>query len=134
DAIDSSGGVVIYLRGHEGRAIGLVNKLRAYKLQESGLDTVDANLALGLPIDDRDYGAAVAILHDLGLDSIRLLTNNPDKVQQLETKGISVIERVPLIVGLDSMNASYLAVKRDRMGHHFTFAHQAAHQIEGDTA
>jgi GTP cyclohydrolase II len=79
-----NGGVVVYLRGHEGRGIGLINKLRAYRLQEDGLDTLDANLALGLPIDARDYGAATAILQDLGIQSVRLLTNNPEKVRQLE--------------------------------------------------
>src|SRR5690606_18615108 len=75
DAIEREGGMVIYLRGHEGRGIGLINKLRAYQLQEDGLDTLDANLALGLPVDSRDYGAAVGILHDLGLNRIRLLSN-----------------------------------------------------------
>ena len=83
DAIDQ-GGVVVYMRGHEGRGIGLINKLRAYSLQERGLDTVDANLALGLPADARDYAAAPAILADLGVEKVRLLTNNTDKVSQLE--------------------------------------------------
>lgn len=116
-AIHSEGGVVIYLRGHEGRGIGLINKLRAYRLQENGLDTLDANLALGLPADARDYGAATAILHELGLGTVRLLTNNPDKVRQLEARGIAVAERVPLIVGTSALNARYLDAKRDRMGH-----------------
>src|ERR1700712_3279759 len=83
DAIARDGGIVVYLRGHEGRGIGLVNKLRAYRLQEDGLDTVDANSALGLPIDDRDYRPAAAILSDLAVGEVRLMTNNPDKVQQL---------------------------------------------------
>lgn len=117
DAIAHDGGVVIYLRGHEGRGIGLINKLRAYHLQESGLDTLDANLALGLPGDTRDYGAAVAILEDLGILSVRLLTNNLDKVSQLTEHGITVTERVPIIVGVGEFNGAYLDVKGARMGH-----------------
>ncbi|GAB3119901.1 GTP cyclohydrolase II [Glaciibacter psychrotolerans] len=118
DTIDAEGGIVVYLRGHEGRGIGLINKLRAYKLQEDGFDTLDANLALGLPIDARDFSAATAILGEMGISSIRLLTNNPEKVRQLTAHGITVTERVPLLVGETSFNASYLATKRDRMGHH----------------
>ncbi|THG30878.1 GTP cyclohydrolase II [Naasia lichenicola] len=117
DAIAVEGGVVVYLRGHEGRGIGLVNKLRAYRLQEDGLDTLDANLALGFPADARDYGAASAILDDLGASDIRLLTNNPDKVAQLEAHGVNVAERVPLVVGESMFNEGYLETKRDRMGH-----------------
>ncbi|WP_202567273.1 GTP cyclohydrolase II [Agreia sp. COWG] len=117
DEVHRRGGVVIYLRGHEGRGIGLLNKLRAYRLQEDGLDTLDANLALGLPADARDYGAAVAILDELGIHSVRLLTNNPEKVRQLELHGVVVTERVPLIVGVDANNAGYLAAKGARMGH-----------------
>ncbi|MFB2581056.1 GTP cyclohydrolase II [Herbiconiux sp. P15] len=117
DLIAEHGGVVVYLRGHEGRGIGLVNKLRAYRLQEDGLDTLDANVALGLPADARDYGAAVAILDDLGAQRIRLLTNNPEKVSQLEARGIEVVERMPLIVGETDDNRGYLDTKRDRMGH-----------------
>ncbi|WP_375401468.1 GTP cyclohydrolase II [uncultured Amnibacterium sp.] len=117
DAVQAEGGAVIYLRGHEGRGIGLINKLRAYRLQEDGLDTVDANLALGLPADAREYVAAAAILRDLGAGSIRLLTNNPDKVAQLRANGIEVAERVPLIAGVGPLNAGYLGVKRDRMAH-----------------
>ena len=120
DIIQEEGGVVVYLRGQEGRGIGLTNKLRAYALQEDGLDTLDANLALGLPVDSRDYGAATSILHDLGLTSVRLLTNNPEKVRQLELHGVAVIERVPLVVGIGEFNEEYLATKRDRMGHHIT--------------
>lgn len=107
----------MYLRGHEGRGIGLINKPRAYRLQEDGLDTLDANLALGLPADARDYGAAVGILEDLGLTEVRLLTNNPEKVRQLTDRGIVVAERVPLVVGVGSFNQGYLETKRDRMGH-----------------
>jgi 3,4-dihydroxy 2-butanone 4-phosphate synthase/GTP cyclohydrolase II len=120
EVIQREGGVVVYLRGHEGRGIGLINKLRAYRLQEDGLDTLDANLALGLPIDARDYGAATAILQDLGIESVRLLTNNPEKVRQLEERGIEVTERVPLVVGVGAFNESYLETKRDRMGHSIT--------------
>ncbi|PPI21804.1 bifunctional 3,4-dihydroxy-2-butanone-4-phosphate synthase/GTP cyclohydrolase II [Rathayibacter sp. AY1B1] len=119
DTIQRDGGVVVYLRGHEGRGIGLVNKLRAYRLQEDGLDTLDANLALGLPADARDYGAAVGILEDLGLTEVRLLTNNPEKVRQLTDRGIVVAERVPLVVGVGAFNEGYLETKRDRMGHAF---------------
>ncbi|MET0590282.1 MAG: GTP cyclohydrolase II [Naasia sp.] len=117
DTVQREGGVVVYLRGHEGRGIGLINKLRAYRLQEDGLDTLDANLALGLPADARDYGAATGILADLGLDRVRLLTNNPEKLRQLEEHGVTVTERVPLVVGLSPFNEGYLETKRDRMGH-----------------
>lgn len=114
---NKDGGVVVYLRGQEGRGIGLLNKLKAYALQDTGLDTVDANLALGLPSEAREYGAAVAILRELGIKSVRLLTNNPAKKKFLEDAGIPVIETVPLIVGLAAENEGYLGVKRDRMGH-----------------
>jgi len=117
ETVHRDGGVVIYLRGHEGRGIGLINKLRAYRLQEDGLDTLDANLALGLPADSRDYGAAVGILKDLGISSVRLLSNNPEKLRQLEERGIDVTELVPLVVGVSATNEGYLATKRDRMGH-----------------
>lgn len=117
DAIEQNGGVVIYMRGHEGRGIGLINKLRAYSLQEQGLDTVDANLALGLPADARDYAAAAGILGDLGVEKIRLLTNNSDKVNQLRELGLHIVEQVPLLVGVGANNHQYLATKRDRMGH-----------------
>jgi len=118
-SIQREGGVIVYMRGHEGRGIGLVNKLKAYRLQEDGMDTIDANLALGLPADGREYGAAVAILEDLGLGSIRVMTNNPDKLRQLTDRGIEVIEQVPLVVGVGRLNEHYLEVKRDRMGHTF---------------
>jgi 3,4-dihydroxy 2-butanone 4-phosphate synthase/GTP cyclohydrolase II len=117
DTVHRDGGAVIYLRGHEGRAIGLINKLRAYRLQEAGLDTLDANLALGLPADSRDYGAAVGILKDLGISSVRLLSNNPEKKRQLEERGVEVTELVPLVVGVSATNEGYLETKRDRMGH-----------------
>jgi 3,4-dihydroxy 2-butanone 4-phosphate synthase / GTP cyclohydrolase II len=117
DAIQEQGGIVIYMRGHEGRGIGLINKLKAYRLQEEGLDTIDANIALGLPADGRDYGAAVAILEDLGVTEVRAITNNPDKLRQLRERGITVTEQVPLVVGVGSFNEGYLEAKRDRMGH-----------------
>lgn len=117
ERIEADGGVVIYMRGHEGRGIGLVNKLRAYRLQEDGLDTLDANLALGFPADGRDYGAAVAILGDLGLSAVRVLTNNPDKIAQLTDRGVTVLDAEPLVVGVGRFNEGYLEAKRDRMGH-----------------
>ncbi|MEV7631474.1 GTP cyclohydrolase II [Microbacterium sp. NPDC089318] len=117
ERIDEEGGVVIYMRGHEGRGIGLINKLRAYALQEEGLDTVDANLALGLPADAREYAAAAGILTDLGISKVRLLTNNTDKVAKLRDLGLDVVEQVPLIVGVGPNNHQYLETKRDRMGH-----------------
>ena len=115
--IEREGGVVIYMRGHEGRGIGLINKLKAYRLQEEGLDTLDANLALGFPADGRDYGAAVAILEDLGISEVRAITNNPEKLRQLTERGITVLEQVPLVVGVGQFNEAYLETKRDRMGH-----------------
>jgi 3,4-dihydroxy 2-butanone 4-phosphate synthase/GTP cyclohydrolase II len=117
DQIKAEGGVVIYMRGHEGRGIGLINKLKAYRLQDDGLDTLDANTALGFPVDDRDYSAAVAILEDLGLSEVRVITNNPEKLRQLRDRGITVTEQVPLVVGVGEFNEQYLEAKRDRMGH-----------------
>lgn len=119
DEISASptGGIVIYLRGQEGRGIGLLNKLKAYALQESGLDTVQANEALGLPSENREYGAAVAILRDLGVTSVRLLTNNPAKSSFLQTAGIPVNSYVPIIVGTAAENLGYLETKREKMGH-----------------
>ena len=110
-------GVVVYLRGHEGRGIGLVEKLRAYRLQDDGRDTVDANLELGLPADARDYGTGARILADLGIGSVRLLTNNPDKRAGLEGHGLTVSGRVPLPIPPRAENLAYLRTKRDRMGH-----------------
>jgi 3,4-dihydroxy 2-butanone 4-phosphate synthase/GTP cyclohydrolase II len=119
DAIhnSSTGGVVIYLRGQEGRGIGLLNKLKAYALQEQGLDTVEANLALGLPSENREYGAAVSILRDLGVKSVRLMTNNPAKADFLSKAGIPVSAYVPVLVGNAVENAGYLETKRAKMGH-----------------
>jgi 3,4-dihydroxy 2-butanone 4-phosphate synthase/GTP cyclohydrolase II len=110
-------GVVLYLRGHEGRGIGLVHKLRAYQLQEAGRDTVDANLELGLPADARDYAAAARMLEDLGVRSMRLLTNNPEKHVALENLGLAVIGREPVQTPTGEHNLRYLMTKRDRMGH-----------------
>lgn len=110
-------GVVLYLRGHEGRGIGLLAKLRAYQLQAAGYDTVDANLALGLPADARDYRVAVEILADLGVRSIRLLSNNPDKQRALAGMGVCVVDRVPLITATSAESLPYLRTKRDRMSH-----------------
>ncbi|MFF3860914.1 bifunctional 3,4-dihydroxy-2-butanone-4-phosphate synthase/GTP cyclohydrolase II [Streptomyces sp. NPDC002209] len=110
-------GVVVYLRGHEGRGIGLVSKLRAYELQERGRDTLDANLELGLPADARDYAAGAQILADLGVRSVRLLTNNPDKSEALVRHGIAVNDRVAMPMEAGEHNLRYLRTKRDRMGH-----------------
>ncbi|MBA0050848.1 bifunctional 3,4-dihydroxy-2-butanone-4-phosphate synthase/GTP cyclohydrolase II [Streptomyces sp. AJS327] len=110
-------GVVLYLRGHEGRGIGLLSKLRAYELQELGHDTLDANLELGLPADARDYGAAAQILLDLGVRSLRLITNNPEKTAAMVRHGLRVVGREPLPVHAGEHNLRYLRTKRDRMGH-----------------
>ncbi|WUH94759.1 bifunctional 3,4-dihydroxy-2-butanone-4-phosphate synthase/GTP cyclohydrolase II [Streptomyces sp. NBC_00433] len=110
-------GVVLYLRGHEGRGIGLLPKLRAYELQERGRDTLDANLELGLPADARDYGVAAQILADLGVRSLRLITNNPAKTGALVRHGLDVLGREPMPVGAGEHNLRYLRTKRDRMGH-----------------
>ena len=116
DAIAGAGGVIVYLR-QEGRGIGLANKIRAYALQDEGLDTLDANLALGLPADARDYGVGAAILRDLGIEAVRLLTNNPAKVAGLEAHGVRVVTREPLLVGVSPENVRYLETKARRMGH-----------------
>jgi 3,4-dihydroxy 2-butanone 4-phosphate synthase/GTP cyclohydrolase II len=114
-------GVLLYL-SQEGRGIGLLNKLKAYRLQEEGFDTVDANLKLGLPADLRDYGIGAQILKDLGLSSIRILTNNPKKIIGLEGYGLSVTEQVPIEPVVNPHNEGYLRTKRERMGH--TLHHQ----------
>src|SRR5689334_5609619 len=130
-------GVVIYLRGHEGRGIGLLAKLQAYQLQDGGRDTVDANLDLGLPADARHYGAATQILRDLRVASVRLMTNNPDKTTSLESYGVPVTERVALTPRPNDHNIAYLLTKRDRMGHDLPDLHAvpsagAAPATEGD--
>jgi 3,4-dihydroxy 2-butanone 4-phosphate synthase/GTP cyclohydrolase II len=110
-------GVVVYIRGHEGRGIGIVHKLQAYKLQDVGRDTVEANIELGLPADARDYGTGAQILVDLGLSTLRLLTNNPAKRAGLQGYGLQIVERVPLETTPTTQNLRYLQTKRDRMGH-----------------
>ncbi|MER7812323.1 bifunctional 3,4-dihydroxy-2-butanone-4-phosphate synthase/GTP cyclohydrolase II [Streptomyces sp900116325] len=114
---DEGRGVVVYLRGHEGRGIGLLSKLRAYELQEHGVDTLDANLELGLPADARDYGAGAQILKDLGVHGVRLMTNNPDKTAALVRHGLAITGREPMPVQAGEHNLRYLRTKRDRMGH-----------------
>jgi GTP cyclohydrolase II len=111
-------GVLLYLR-QEGRGVGLTNKISAYALQERGLDTVEANLALGLPEDTRDYRAAADMLLDLGVRRARLLTNNPAKIEGLERYGVEVVERVPLGISPNPWNLGYLRTKREKMGHLF---------------
>ena len=110
-------GVVVYIRGHEGRGIGLLHKLKAYRLQESGRDTVEANTELGFPPDPRDYGVGAQILVDLGITSMRLLTNNPTKRAGLEGYGLSIVERVPLQARVTEHNVAYLRAKKAKMGH-----------------
>lgn len=117
EMIHRRGGTLVYLRGHEGRGIGLANKMRAYSLQESGADTVEANEQLGLPVDGRDYGAAAGILHALGLVRIDLLSNNPLKHEDLTRRGIEVVHVVPTQVPARAENLRYLETKRDRMHH-----------------
>lgn len=112
-------GVLVYVRGHEGRGIGISNKLRAYSLQELGFDTVDANLELGLPVDSREYGEAAQILAELGISGIRLMTNNPAKRAGLEDFGLRIVDRLPLRTMSTGENRRYLETKRDRMGHYF---------------
>ncbi|GGP62430.1 bifunctional 3,4-dihydroxy-2-butanone-4-phosphate synthase/GTP cyclohydrolase II [Saccharothrix coeruleofusca] len=124
EAVAAQGrGVVLYMRGHEGRGIGLMHKLQAYQLQDAGADTVDANLGLGLPADARDYGTGAQILSELGIKSMRLLTNNPAKRVGLEGYGLRVVDRVPLPISPNPENLRYLRTKRDRMGHEL-------HQLE----
>ncbi len=120
DLIEREGrGVVIYLRGHEGRGIGLGHKIRAYNLQERGHDTVDANLELGLPVDSREYGIGAQMLVDLGVTTMRIMTNNPVKYGGLEGFGLDIVERLPLESEPNPENISYLRTKRERLGHLF---------------
>ncbi|MBC9724371.1 GTP cyclohydrolase II [Streptomyces sp. TRM68367] len=120
-------GVVVYLRGHEGRGIGLLAKLRAMALQAEGLDTVEANLALGLPVDARDYGVAARVLDDLGVKSVRLMSNNPRKREALLSHGIKVAEQVPLLIPPCDDNITYLRTKRERLDHHLPHLDAVAH-------
>jgi len=115
--VAAEGGVVVYLRGHEGRGVGLLAKLQAYALQDRGFDTVDAQVELGLPIDAREYAAGAAILTDLGITSVRLLTNNPLKVNAMREHGIDVVAVERISIAPVATNAGYLRTKRDRMGH-----------------
>lgn len=111
-------GILIYIQGHEGRGIGLLAKLKALRLQQAeGLDTVEANLALGLPVDAREYTVAVEILNDLGVQSVRLLSNNPRKRDALEANGITIAERIPLLIPPNKENHQYLLAKRKRLDH-----------------
>lgn len=112
-------GIVLYVKGHEGRGIGLMHKLMAYGLQDEGRDTVEANLELGLPEDARDYGTGAQVLFDMGVRSMRLLTNNPAKLAGLQGYGLRIVERVPLVVQPNNHNANYLQTKADRMGHDY---------------
>ncbi|MCS4533102.1 GTP cyclohydrolase II [Neisseria montereyensis] len=111
-------GVIVYLR-QEGRGIGLINKIRAYHLQDNGLDTVEANLALGLPVDARDFTLAKHILDHLGVKEVKLLTNNPEKIESLTNAGINVVQRMPLQVGENIENKRYLNTKAEKLGHLF---------------
>jgi GTP cyclohydrolase II len=117
ELVRASGGVLLYLRGHEGRGIGLGAKLRAYALQDRGRDTIEANADQGLPVEARTYGAAAAMLRDLGVDAVRLLTNNPAKCDALAAFGIAVAARVPLVTTPNEDNVAYLRTKQARMGH-----------------
>ncbi|MEV5400751.1 GTP cyclohydrolase II [Streptomyces cellulosae] len=120
-------GVVVYLRGHEGRGIGLLAKLRAMALQAEGLDTVEANLALGLPVDARDYAVAAGMLQDLGVRSVRLMSNNPRKREALVRHGVEVDEQVPLLIEPCESNITYLRTKRERLDHHLPHLDAVAH-------
>lgn len=122
---DEGRGVVLYVRGHEGRGIGLLHKLQAYALQDQGEDTVSANVALGLPADARDYGTGAQILADLGIKSMRLLTNNPTKRAGLDGYGLEISEMVPLEIEPNEHNLAYLSSKRDQMGHDLHFGDRA---------
>lgn len=131
--IQRGGGTLLYLRGHEGRGIGLMNKMRAYSLQEAGADTVEANEQLGLPVDGRDYAAAAGILKSLGLVRIRLLSSNPVKQEQLRRHGIDVVEVVPAGVPSRRENLRYLQTKRDRMNHALKAELHDTNPTEGPT-
>ena len=130
--IEEGRGVVVYLRGHEGRGIGLLSKLRAYELQERGVDTLDANLELGLPADARDYAAGARILKDLGVRSLRLMTNNPAKTAALKSHGLGITGREPMPVQAGEHNIRYLRTKRDRMGHDLPWLDAAAVPAPGN--
>ncbi len=118
-------GVVVYLRGHEGRGIGIAHKLEAYELQDGGLDTVDANVALGLPVDSREYGIGAQILVDLGVTTMRIMTNNPAKRGGIEGFGLTIVDQVPIQTEVTADNVRYLEAKRERMGHLLDGVHPA---------
>jgi len=124
-------GVVLYIRGHEGRAIGITHKLRAYELQDRGRDTVEANIELGFPADQRDYGIGAQILYDLGVRSMRLLTNNPEKRAGLEGHGLSIKERIPLQTDPTPQNVGYLRAKREKLGHLLDLPDADGPDVEG---
>lgn len=117
EIVDTPNGILIYLPYHEGRGIGIVNKMKAYALQDEGFDTVDANVKIGAPIDARDYDLAAAILFDLGFPQVRLLSNNPAKMEALRAEGIKVSERVPVVTPPHKHNKRYLETKKARMAH-----------------
>ncbi|KUN88309.1 GTP cyclohydrolase II [Streptomyces griseoruber] len=125
--VAAGSGIVVYLRGHEGRGIGLLGKLRAMALQAEGLDTVEANVALGFPVDARDYKVAADILRDLGVRSVRLMSNNPRKREALVDNGIQVAEEVPLLIEPCENNITYLRTKRERMDHRLPHLDAVAH-------
>jgi 3,4-dihydroxy 2-butanone 4-phosphate synthase/GTP cyclohydrolase II len=133
-------GVIVYIRGHEGRGIGIMHKLHAYKLQDSGADTVEANIKLGFPADSRDYGTGAQILVDLGLSTLRLLSNNPTKRAGLEGYGLEIVDRVPLETTPTTENQRYLEAKRDKLGHQLPglspddVAELTGHSPDGETA
>ena len=117
--VENNSGVLLYMRGHEGRGIGLGNKIKAYALQEEGNDTVDANIKLGFKMDQRDYGTGALILRDLGISNMNLLTNNPSKRAGLEGFGLNILKRTPLIGKVTDDNSEYLNTKKTKMGHNY---------------
>ena len=118
-------GVVVYLRGHEGRGIGIGHKMRAYALQDQGLDTVEANAVQGLPVDSREYGVGANMLADLGVAQMRIMTNNPAKLTGLDGYGLEIVDRVPIVIPSNPENEKYLETKRTRMGHNYAGAEGA---------
>lgn len=126
-------GAVVYLRGHEGRGIGLTHKMHAYRLQDQGRDTVDANLELGLPVDSRSYAVGIEILLDLGVGSVRLLSNNPRKAAELNSAGLRVTERIPLLISPNPENINYLLTKQRKLGHSLAIAEQPTGELAEQT-